>query len=164
MSKLGSNFAALRNMEMNRRINWMIKLRRLIQCGIPIHCYEICFHFCIYSVLNWSCYCKTYVPLFTIIMNNLILYQKFLNERRRTIYIFIVACALWFCSIALYLVSNSQFENFVIHFHLQIIFDMIEYFIIGWLFQCQLLLINSKIIFRSVRTSAITEARSLSIA
>ena len=118
MSKLGSNFAALRNMEMNRRINWMIKLRRLIQCGIPIHCYEIGFHFCVYSVLNWSYYCKIYVPLFTIIMNNLTLHQKFLNERRRTIYIFVVACALWFCSMALYLVSINQFENFFIHFHL----------------------------------------------
>ena len=32
-------------------------------------------------------YYKIYFPLFTIIMSNLILYQKFLNERRRTNYI-----------------------------------------------------------------------------
>ena len=33
-------------------------------------------------------YYKSYLALFTIIMEHLILYQKFLNERMRTIYIF----------------------------------------------------------------------------
>ena len=42
------------------------------------------------SILYWTevvCRYKSFFPLFTIIMNSLVLYQKFLNERRRTIYI-----------------------------------------------------------------------------
>ena len=42
-------------------------------------------------ILYWTeviYYYKSYLPLFAIIMKNLILYQKSLNERRRTIYIF----------------------------------------------------------------------------
>ena len=43
----------------------------------------------LYSVLNWSyLLLQKLLPLFTIIINNLILYQKFLNEKRRIIYIF----------------------------------------------------------------------------
>ena len=61
-------------------------------------------------------------------MNNLILYQEFLNERGRTIALVYV---LWFCTISFHLVNIILLENFFLHFHLKIIFDMLEYFIIG---------------------------------
>ena len=64
-------------------------------------------------------------------MNNLILYQEFLNEIGRTIALVYV---FWFCIIFFHLVSIILLENFFLHFHLKIIFDMLEYFIIGWLF------------------------------
>ena len=35
---------------------------------------------------------------------------------------------------AFYLVSIILFENFIIHFRLKSVFDMLQYFIIGWLF------------------------------
>ena len=43
MSKLRSNFVVLLNTGTNRRINLIIKFRRLNQCEIPIHCYEFVF-------------------------------------------------------------------------------------------------------------------------
>ena len=67
-------------------------------------------------ILYWTeviYYYKSYFPLFTIILNNLILYQKCLNERRRTTNIFAVACLFQFCSIAFYLVSIILFWKLV---------------------------------------------------
>ena len=94
----------------------------------------ICFH--LIEVLNWSFYFyESHIPLFTIIMNNLIPYQKFLNERRRTIYVSL------FYSIVFYLVNSILLENFVIQLHLKSIFDMLELFITGWIF---LLVISPK--------------------
>ena len=43
MSKLRSNFVVLLNTGTNRRINLIIKFRRLNQCEIPIYCYEFVF-------------------------------------------------------------------------------------------------------------------------
>ena len=93
--------------------------------GTAAESFDICF------CLIVDRYCQNCYSLFTIIMNNLILYQKFLNKRRRTIYIFAVVCVFQFCSIAFYLVSIILFENFIIHFHLKGIIDMLEYCIIG---------------------------------
>ena len=78
-------------------------------------------------------------------MDNLILNQKFLNERKRTINIFAAVCVLQFCSIAFYLVSIVLFENFVIHN------DLLNYNF-------------SKGIAKLSSGSARTSARSLSIA
>ena len=111
----------------------MIKFRRLDQCDIPTHCCE--FVISVYSAFEISFYYKRYFPLFTIIMNNLILYQKFLNERRRTISIFAAVCVFLFCSIAFYLVSIILFENFAIHFHLKSISDMLEDYWLTFLVQ-----------------------------
>ena len=53
MSKLGSNFVALLNMETDRWINLMIKSRQLNQCEISIYCNEFIF-IPVYSVLDLS--------------------------------------------------------------------------------------------------------------
>ena len=100
----------------------MIKFRRLDQCDIPTHCYE--FAISVYSAFEIIFYYKRYFPLFTIIMNNLILYQKFA-----------AVCVFLFCSIAFNLVSIILFENFVIHFHLKSISDMLEDYWLTFLVQ-----------------------------
>ena len=87
MSKLGSNIVVLLNTETGRRINWRTKFRRLNQCEIPIHCYDFVF-ISVYSVFSWiylllqKLSYKSYLPLFTIIMNDLILYQNFLKGEK----------------------------------------------------------------------------------
>ena len=99
----------------------------------------ICFHFHLFCIelKFWTEAFYNYksdIPLFTIILNNLMLYQKFLNGSRRTIYIFVypnfVALPFtWsalFCLAILLSISIQKYFWYVRILHYWLTFLVIE--------------------------------------
>ena len=101
-----------------------------------------------------TCYYESYLPLLTIIMNNLILHQKFLNERKRTIHIFTDVCVFLFCRIAFYLVNIILFENFVMHFISEVFLICSNTSLLADFFSATFSNEIAKLFSRSARTSA----------
>ena len=95
-------------------------------------------------ILYWTEVCRSYLPLFTIINNNFILYQK------NHLYF---CCSLCILILRHYILLGHNYSVWKFRFP-KSIFDMLKYFITDWLLNANFSKEIAKLFSRSAKTYA----------